>query len=93
MSRKCTKLWTQSDGTKIRICDMSDGHLRNTIRFLERKLKDMQDTMPEPCFQGELAQLYAEREYEAFMEADPGDIWPIYYDLVEDAGRRSLTML
>lgn len=31
--RKCTKKWTTRDGTKIRICDMTDRHLRNAIKL------------------------------------------------------------
>ena len=29
--------WTCKDGHTVRICDMDDGHLDNTIRMLQRK--------------------------------------------------------
>jgi hypothetical protein len=32
--------WTRRDGTKIRIADMDDGHLRNTILFVRRNVEE-----------------------------------------------------
>ena len=38
--RKQTKKWKTKFGEKIRICDMSDNHLLNAIRYLERFAKN-----------------------------------------------------
>ena len=34
--RKVTKKWTCKDGSKVRICDMSDTHLVNAYKFLDK---------------------------------------------------------
>ena len=34
--RKQTAIWKTRDGKEIRVCDMTDSHLKNTIAFLER---------------------------------------------------------
>ena len=33
--RKQTKLWETADGRRIRICDMTDKHLKNTIAMFD----------------------------------------------------------
>lgn len=30
-----TSVWTTRDGQEVRVCDMSDSHLLNTIRWLD----------------------------------------------------------
>ena len=34
------KEWTQRDGTKIAIADMTDSHLRNALRLVHRQIEE-----------------------------------------------------
>lgn len=45
MVKKQTKLWTQGDGKKIRVCDMSDQHLNNAIQLLEDRMENPPNQM------------------------------------------------
>ena len=85
-----TKKWTKKDGTKIRIKDMDDKHLVNTIRMLLRNNDNyIADAMMGLCsLQGEMACYYAEQEMDRMLEEDC--IHPLYDDLVEEAERRKL---
>jgi len=57
--RKQTKIWVTRDGRKIRICDMSDGHLKNTIKMFYRSYR---------CYLSNCqAQLYG------YLSSDPPD--------------------
>lgn len=89
-TRKVTKIWTTGDGVRVRICDMTDTHLRNAIRSCERLHKQMQRDLPYPMFGGEMAQYYAEQDYERFQESDPEESFPLYLDLHAEADRRGL---
>lgn len=57
-------IWTTKDGTEIVIKNMTDSHLLNAIKFLKRKIDECPNQYGYPCFQGEIAQMTAEREYE-----------------------------
>lgn len=96
-TRKVTRLWKTKDGRKIRICDMDDKHLLNTIRFLEKQAEQLQFdvAMHPPCFNSEMAQYYAEQQYDHFTSLAPHEIasqeWPIYDWLRAEAWRRGFT--
>ena len=86
--RKVTKLWTKKDGTKIRICDMSNSHIVNTLRMLERQAEGDRD-MPYPRFNGDMAQMYAEEEWADLQSQPVSHFYPIYDDLLAELARRS----
>lgn len=85
-----TKKWTQKNGKKIRIKDMSDQHLINTIKMLERRLEEAKRNMPYPMFNGDMAQWFAEQDYDAFQKSVVSDHVPIYDDLIEEKIMRGL---
>lgn len=77
--RPCTKHWTTADGRTLRVCDMTDAHLLNTIRYLRRRSEDNE------------AALYGKSLMSVVLNATrPGDHFPIYNDMVKDAARRLL---
>ena len=95
---KQTKLWTTKDGRRLRICDMDDAHLINTIRLLQRvaEAKRIETsvfyvTCNTPTSDGALDCF--NREFDSVMESTYEDyLPPIYYNLVSDATRRGLSI-
>jgi len=91
--RKVTKVWATKDGRKIRICDMVDEHLLNTISMCQRKHRAAQLAMPFPyMLSGEMASFCAEADYDRFQESDPSVSFPLYDDLLLEAQRRGLDL-
>lgn len=88
--RKITKKWKKKDGTKIRICDMEDSHLLNAIKMLDKMADTAKLEIPYPNFNGEMAQWFAEQEYDRMLEATPEYFFPIYEDLYNEAERREI---
>ena len=92
--RKQTTRWKQKDGTTIRVCDMTDSHLTNTIALLERSAQRHDDAFamaPNP-FHGDIAFDMMESAQDAILEGDedtdPADLYPIYGKLCAERNRR-----
>ena len=87
------------NGHKIRICDMTDSHLVNTIKLLERKADAAHQEALSAAYscssflQGEMACYYAERDIDYMESEGPEGLLEdtIYDNLVLDAERRGLT--
>lgn len=96
--RTNTKLWTTNDGRRLRICDMTDDHLLNTIRLLQRfaeaeriKSTVFYATCTPPESDGALDCF--NREFDAVMDSTYEDyVSSIYCNLVDDARRRGLVV-
>ncbi len=93
-TRKITRFWTQKNGSKVRICDMTDSHLTNTINLIERNADRQRYDLPYPSFQGEMAQYFAESQFDYLMNANvedlADDLCPEYKYLVKEFDRRKL---
>ncbi|RLJ03091.1 MAG: hypothetical protein DRP08_03950 [Candidatus Aenigmatarchaeota archaeon] len=61
------KVWTTKNGKVIRIEDMDNNHLLNTIKFLNRRIQEFK-AIHYPCMRSEVAQEVAEKEYDRAME-------------------------
>ena len=94
---KQTKLWTTKEGEKIRICDMTDTHLRNSIKMLEcttvleHKSRVSKLIEASTIVSGEMATDIIESELNFLLQnnLDPEDVYSIYDDLVYDLERRN----
>ena len=82
-------LWKCKDGQVIRIVDMSTDHIVNSMRILERMHTQTLLDMPCPMFQGEMAQMYAEMEFDAYMDSSVEDVYPIYGHLEKELLKRN----
>jgi hypothetical protein len=95
--KKQTKIWITKDKKKIRICDMEDSHLENTLKMLKRNaiLRRESEIVSAyavaSTFQGDMATYYADQEIE-YMEfsTDWTDfVFPIFLNLCKDYERRT----
>jgi hypothetical protein len=85
------EIWTTRDGRRVLVMDMSDEHLMNTIRMLERNYAGILQTYlrgPEP--HGEMAQDAFESELMHLTNEGPASIAPIYDRMCEEADQRGI---
>ena len=85
-------LWTCKDGRTVKIKDMGDQHLLNTIAMLERNSRAECEVAIDGIvgieFSGELAQIVQDQSIE---NADSDDFLPpIYYKMLDEKGERGL---
>ena len=94
--RKITKIWKCKNGEKIRICDMTDNHLNNTINFMERIAKNNRNSELKAAYsvscmlQGDMASFCCENDIESMEEDPDGEAFlhPLYDDLIKEQHRR-----
>jgi hypothetical protein len=86
------KMWKTRSGRKIRIKDMDDSHLMNSIRMLERMHgHSVSELYSLSCFiQGEQASLDIDNAIAQAEDGGPSESYPIYDDLMEEAVKRGL---
>lgn len=90
--------WVTKEGQRIKIKDMTDSHILNTIRMLERNAKIYQEVMIPQAYavlssmRGEGAQFCMEQEIRSLEDADPTELidCPTYDALVEEAMKRNI---
>ncbi len=95
--RKQTKIWHMGGGGNVRICDMEDRHLRNTLLFLKRwseaKNGETRSTFLNwPSFlnpTGDMASEDFDKAFDGAMDSDWHDYAPdIFENLCLEAERR-----
>ena len=86
--RKQTKLWTTKDGRRLRICDMDNEHLVNTIKLLQRVAETkkihsvvLMTTCVGP--NGDMAQLAFDDAFDQTLESTFEDYLPPIYENFE----------
>ena len=92
--------WTTRDGTVVKVKDMSDKHLLNTIRFLRRTAGRERESLAcsmdaySASTSAEMASWAAEREAERLFQMSDDEFLeegcPVWEALLSEADRRGL---
>ncbi len=97
--KKQTKLWTTKDGRKIRICDMEDSHLVNTIKMVAKNgemnltiqtLRILHYIEDAPDGAAMCAEIESDRMFSALEEKDYSSFCPLWDNLINEAEDRDL---
>lgn len=96
MIKRQTKLWKMKSGQKLRICDMTDNHLTNTIDMLYRYVRQIETYYLQAGYHalatlhGEMALLSMESNVASLEEngLDPFEEVPILENLELEQERR-----
>lgn len=94
--RKQTAVWTTREGQRLRLCDMADSHLLNTLRFLKRAVhaQEVALVLSAPAMNGEQAQYAQDQAFDEVMcepEEHECAMPPIYDKMLVEAKRSGLT--
>lgn len=81
-------VWTTQEGVGVRVCDMTDEHLRNCIFYLNKQYGALWDKHNNLVRVGHFVR--AANATDTYLRGTPGDIWPIYDAMRREADRRRL---
>ena len=93
--KKTIKQWTMKGGEKIRVCDMTDEHLMNTIKFIEGVVEKSFRNNLNAAYQlscilgGDIAEWQMDRDIAEVEEEGPQHP-EIYYNMKDEMDNRGL---
>lgn len=82
------KTWTTQDGRVLVIAEMATEHIINAINFCRKKHQTAALDIPFPSFQGEIAQYYAEAEWDSIVCSSAEEAIPGLQDLIDELSWR-----
>jgi hypothetical protein len=95
--------WVTRDGRHLQPNQIDNNHLDRILKLLEQwhqryfvqRARDAIQALPWPSFNGEMAQMAAEHDFDVEMDrltilvhSQPGDVFPVYNTLLAEKLRR-----